>query len=195
MIDTDNLNLPSVLHGITATTEALELTMAADLQLGSLLRTLAAAKPDGRFLELETASGVATAWLLDGMTPGSTLLSIDSDAENTRFAKRFLGGDTRLDLQTGEARQLLQELARHDLRPDLIRATAQQGPALLADAAGLLATGGLMVVSGLARHDRTPDSEAEQLRAVTDSLERSALLRVTRLDWSSGIILAARLPG
>jgi hypothetical protein len=43
---------------------------------GLFLRTLAASKPAGRFLELGTGTGVATAWLLDGMDHASRSCSM-----------------------------------------------------------------------------------------------------------------------
>jgi predicted O-methyltransferase YrrM len=195
MIDTDNLTLPSVMHGITATTEALELTMTADLLLGSLLRTLAAAKPGGRFLDLDTGPGMTAAWLLDGMTADSTLLGVDSDSEQSDFVRRFLGGDSRLELITGEPEQLLQSLAGRQARFDLIRATARQGEELLAAASSLLQAGGLLVVSGLMADDDRTAAGPDQVRAVIESLEANPGLPLTRLNWSSGLLLAARLAG
>jgi predicted O-methyltransferase YrrM len=54
--------------------------MASEPRTGSLLRTLAAAKPKGRFLELGTGTGIATAWLPAGMDAGSMLTTVDTDA-------------------------------------------------------------------------------------------------------------------
>jgi predicted O-methyltransferase YrrM len=191
MLDTDNLKLPSVLHGITATTEALELTMAADLLLGSLLRTLAASKPDGRFLQLGTGSGIATAWLLDGMTPGAALVSVDSNSDMTEHAQRFLGNNPRLTLHNTDPLQLLNDAAQLRDRFDLIVATGQQGEALLDAASDVLAPGGILVASGLAGEGASA-SEKAVLDSVTASLERNTSLIVTKLNWSSGIILAVR---
>jgi len=50
-----------------------------------MLRTLAASKPGGRFLELGTGTGIATAWLLEGMDERSTLISIDNDGAFKRL--------------------------------------------------------------------------------------------------------------
>lgn len=191
MLDTDNLKLPSVLHGITATTEALELTMAADLLLGSLLRTLAASKPDGRFLQLGTGSGIATAWLLDGMTPGATLVSVDSNSDMTEHAQRFLGNNPRLTLHNTDPLQLLNDAAQLRDRFDLIVAAGQQGEALLDAASDVLAPGGILVASGLAG-DGASAAEKAVLDSVTASLERNSSLIITKLNWSSGIILAVR---
>jgi len=63
---------------------------------GSLLATLCAAKPQGRFLELGTGSGLSTAWMLHGMDSLSTLQTIDNDERLVEIAKRYLGHDPRV---------------------------------------------------------------------------------------------------
>ena len=42
-------------------------TMASDVSVCSFLKTLAASKPGGKFLELGTGTGLSTSWILDGM--------------------------------------------------------------------------------------------------------------------------------
>lgn len=186
MIDTDNLQLPSVLRGITATTESLELTMTADLLLGSLLRTLVTSKPGGSFLELGTGNGFVTTWLLDGLNPGSTLLSVDRDEENTRVATRFLGDNPQLELRTQDPAQLLTELDAGGEQFELIAADASYGAPALAAAAGLLSLGGLLVASRAGSADTTAT-------AVITQLESDSRLRLTKLDWAAGVVIAARL--
>ena len=67
MKDNTIINLPphysDILH------ESLEagFTMPSDKQTGALLRVLASSKPNGRFLELGTGTGLGVTWLLDGM--------------------------------------------------------------------------------------------------------------------------------
>jgi len=61
-----------------------------------MLRTLVASKPGGRFLELGTGTGIATAWLLEGMDERSTLISVDNDGAVQSVARDSLGADNRL---------------------------------------------------------------------------------------------------
>src|SRR5690349_12276792 len=79
MNDYTNLSAPTALAGILAETAALGFGMVSEPLTGSLLRTLAAVKPDGDFLELGTGTGAATAWLLDGMDARSRLISVEND--------------------------------------------------------------------------------------------------------------------
>src|SRR5579863_2997503 len=100
MDDLSHIQQPAVLAEILERTEVLNFSMASEPRIGALLRTLAASKPSGRVLELGTGTGIATAWLLDGMDAGSTLISVDTDAQVQAVARECLGADPRLRLVT-----------------------------------------------------------------------------------------------
>lgn len=63
--------------------------MASDLLTGSLLRTLAASKPAGKFVELGTGTGLSTSWILGGIDNDSSLISIDNEPELLKIAGDF----------------------------------------------------------------------------------------------------------
>jgi hypothetical protein len=67
---------PTALEAILRETANVGFSMPSEPQTGSFLRTLAASKPAGRFLELGTGTGVATAWLLAGMDHASRSCSM-----------------------------------------------------------------------------------------------------------------------
>jgi predicted O-methyltransferase YrrM len=81
------LQSPPTLASIKARTTELEFTMASEPLVGAMLRLLVASKPQGRFLELGTGTGLATAWLLQGMDAKSTLVSIDTDEAVQQVAR------------------------------------------------------------------------------------------------------------
>src|SRR5271154_92200 len=89
---------PKAYKQIDQSTVELGFTMASDVLTCSLLRTLASTKPSGKFLELGTGTGLSTAWILDGMDSGSTLISIDNDPSLLSIAENYLGADKRLSL-------------------------------------------------------------------------------------------------
>src|ERR1700760_4500585 len=89
---------PSAYDRIKKATEALGFLMGSEVSTCSLLKTLAASKPSGEFLELGTGTGLATAWILDGMDEESTLISLDNDETLLSIAKENLGVDRRLTL-------------------------------------------------------------------------------------------------
>ena len=64
-----------------------QFSMASEPLVGAMLRTLVASRPAGRFLELGTGTGIATAWLLEGMDEHSKLISVDNDAGVQAVAK------------------------------------------------------------------------------------------------------------
>src|SRR5262245_21488477 len=89
-------NWPIAVEAILRETADIGFSMASESQTGSLLRTFAASRPAGRFLELGTGTGIATAWLLDGMDQASHLHSVDNDPTVVAIARRHLGSDPRV---------------------------------------------------------------------------------------------------
>src|SRR6201994_145910 len=89
---------PSAYDRIKKATQACGFLQMSEISTCSLLKTLAASKPGSKFLELGTATGLATAWILDGMDENSTLISLDNDETLLSIAKENLGVDKRLNL-------------------------------------------------------------------------------------------------
>ena len=102
MDDISYIQPPATLARILKRTSELGFELASEDRTGALLRTLAASKPGGRFLELGTGTGVATAWLLDGMDATSQLVSVDVNAEfrNPRARPLAMTRDSRLSWRT-----------------------------------------------------------------------------------------------
>lgn len=86
--------------------------MASDHATGSLLRTLAASRPGGRFLELGTGTGLASAWLLAGMDAGSRLVTVETEAPVLAVARHHLGSDGRVTFVEGDAADYLRAAGR-----------------------------------------------------------------------------------
>ncbi|MEJ7912707.1 MAG: SAM-dependent methyltransferase, partial [Chitinophagaceae bacterium] len=70
-------SLPNSYPHIVKATKEHGFTMPSDILTCSLLRTLAASKPAGKFLELGTGTGLSTSWILDGMDTHSSIISVD----------------------------------------------------------------------------------------------------------------------
>ena len=102
MGDTTDLFPPAQTAPIMDATRAHGFAMASDLQTGSLLRTLAASKPGGAFLELGTGTGLSAAWILSGMTESATLVSVDSAPAAQDIAREHLGSDARVTFHLGD---------------------------------------------------------------------------------------------
>jgi len=184
---------PAALAQIERETASLGSAMASDALTGSLLRTLAASKRGGRLLELGTGTGLATAWLLDGMDAASSLLSVDDDPAVVAVARRHLGRDPRVHFVVTDGGDCLAGLAREGSRFDLVFADAWPGKyEHLESALGLVAEGGIYVVDDMLPQPSWPPDHAPRAEALARTLEDRADLAVTTLGWSTGLIVAVR---
>ncbi len=165
--------------------------MASDIETGTLLRVLAASKPAARALELGTGTGLSTAWILDGLDADSTLVTVDSDEQVVEIARRHLGSDTRVSFRVDDGEQLLDELV--DQRFALIFADTWPGKfRCLEKALRLLEPGGLYVVDDLLPQDSWPAEHAAKVPKFIAQLESYDDLQLVQLDWSTGILVAAK---
>ena len=185
-------NVPVAYYAIDAATKEMGFTMPSDILTCSLLKTLAASKPNGRFLELGTGTGLSTAWILDGMDENSSLISIDYDPKLLEIAQKHLGSDTRLSLECvdGEA-WVNQNLGQ---KFDYIFADTWHGKYLMLDEVlEMLNIGGLYIIDDMLPQENWPEGHAEKAISLEKYLERRADLKLTKLQWATGIIVAAKV--
>jgi predicted O-methyltransferase YrrM len=193
MFDSIKLKPPAILAEIEAATKAIGFMMASDGLTGSLLKTLATTKPGGMFLELGTGTGLATAWLLAGMDAQSKLISADNDPKVVAVAKHYLGGDPRVTFYTTEGDSLLQSLTERGASFDLIFADTWPGKYThLDEALSLLKVGGLYVIDDMLPQPSWPEEHAPKVSRLMAALEQREDLHLTKLNWSTGLVIAAR---
>lgn len=191
MIDLVN-KFPSAYHHIVSETERLGFSMASDVQTGSLLKTLAATKPSGRFLELGTGTGLSTSWILDGMDQESFLTSIDHDVIFLQIAKNSLGSDKRLKIVLADGEQWL--LANLELKFDFIFADTWHGKyLLLTETLNMLNKGGIYFIDDMLPQPNWPEGHDKKAEKLISDLENRADLVLTKLKWSTGIIIATKI--
>lgn len=194
MIEPDRLNPPAGLAALLRDTHAVGFTMASDVWTGALLRTLAAGKPRGAFLEVGTGTGLATAWLLDGMDAESTLLSVDTDEAVLSIARRHLGADRRLSIVMQDGGDCLRALRAEGRAFDLVFADAMLGKyAQLDDALALVKRGGFYVIDDMLPQPNWPDDHPPKVKGLLAALAARSDLRLTPLSWSTGVVVAARI--
>ncbi|MCB0994077.1 MAG: class I SAM-dependent methyltransferase [Acidimicrobiales bacterium] len=163
-----------------------------DAGVGALLRTLARSLIGGRALELGTGPGTSTAWILDGMAHEATLLTIDEDAAVVGLARSVLGGDDRVTFCVGDGSQLLRELAG-GTPFGLVFADTWPGKYWDLDLAlNLVAPGGFYVIDDMLPQPNWPDGHASKVAELLDLLDARTDLTLTRMNWSSGVVLAVR---
>ena len=191
MNDLDITDTPPVLAAVHRDTERAGFTMASERQTGSLLRSLAASKPSGRFLELGTGTGVGTAWLLAGMDFGSHLDSVDTDATVQEIARRHLGQDTRVTFRVADGAAFLEQ-SRPQLF-DFIYADAWPGKfSHLELALSLLRVGGIYFVDDLLPQPNWPEGHAPKVPVLINELEHQHGFVATKLAWASGLMILVR---
>jgi len=186
---------PARLAAIEADTRELGFTMASEPRTGSLLRTLAASKPGGRLLELGTGTGICTSWILEGMDPAATLVTIDDDERVLEVARRHLGGDPRVRFVAGDGAAFLAQRRGADERFDLVFADAWPGKYTDLEAAlSLVAAGGFYLVDDMLEQPNWPGDHAPRAAGLIRALADHPEFHLTTLAWSSGLVLATRRP-
>ncbi len=191
MTEAINQQLPATYFRIKEATEKSGFSMASDVLTCSLLRTLAAAKPASKFLELGTGTGLSTSWILDGMDDESSLISIDNDSNFIEIAKTYLGDDLRLQLNCVDGGKWFEDNIEQKF--DFIFADTWHGKYLLLEnVLSMLNNGGFYIIDDMLPQPNWPDGHAEKALNLVEFLEKRDDLLLTKQVWASGIILAVK---
>jgi predicted O-methyltransferase YrrM len=194
MEDLEHVTFPAELSAIREETTEIQFSMASEPLVGALLRTLAASKPGGRFLELGTGTGIAAAWLLDGMDAASTLVSVDNDENVQRVARKALGRDGRLSLVTSGGLEYLQSQTPASF--DFVFADAMPGKYDgLDEALALVKPGGFYVIDDMLPQPNWPDGHAAKVPLLLERLATHGGFAILPLAWASGVVVAVRKAG
>jgi predicted O-methyltransferase YrrM len=192
MNDLENSDKPTTVAAILADSHKAGFNMLSEPLTCCLLRTLAASKPAGNFLELGSGTGLSTAWILDGMDTSSRLTTIDNDESLLAILQRHLGADHRLTVVCGDGDKLLPSLANQKF--DFIFADAWPGKyRFLDETLSLLKTGGMYIIDDMLPQSNWPDGHAEKVSVLINDLEKRSDLCISKISWASGIILATKL--
>lgn len=187
---TDFISFPPQYARILARSADVGFTMNSDVLTGTLLRTLAASKPAGRFLELGTGCGLGTCWILDGMSADSALLSIDTDSAFQSIARAELGHDDRVSFHLGDAAVFLEST---DARFDMIYADALPGKYTDLDAAlALLHRGAIYVIDDMLPQPNWPEDHAPKATKLLSDLQAIPGFASTFFAWSTGTVVCAK---
>lgn len=191
MTEEINQPIPNAYFAIDKATKENGFTMASDILTCSLLRTLAASKPSGKFLELGTGTGLSTSWILDGMDSNSTLISFDNDEALLAIAKEYLGDDNRLNLVHTDGEDWVKN--NKGQKFDYIFADTWHGKyLLLEEVLDMLNVGGLYIVDDMLPQPNWPEGHQEKAINFIKYLESRTDLVLTKQNWATGIIIAVR---
>lgn len=191
MQDSEYLQEPASLQHILKKTSEMKFSMASEPLVGALLRSLAASKPGGYFLELGTGTGISTAWMLDGMSQNSTLVSVDTDAQVQQVALECLGNDPRLQLLLEDGREFLERQASSTY--DLVFADAMPGKYEGLDKALLtVKPGGFYVIDDMRSQPNWPEGHAAKVPLLLQKLAAQEDFTIAPIVWASGVVVAVR---
>lgn len=191
MTEEINQSFPASYAAIVDHTNSSGFSMASDILTCSLLRTLAASKPGGRFLELGTGTGLSTSWILDGMDAHSTLLSIDNDKSLLAIADQHLGEDDRLQLVCSDGGEWINKNKNRQF--DYVFADTWHGKYIqLDDVLSMLAIGALYIIDDMLPQPNWPEGHQEKAIQLVEYLEKRKDLILTKQSWATGIIVAVK---
>lgn len=181
---------PAAWRQIQARTAALGFDMPSEVNTGALLRLLAASKPGGRMLELGTGTGLATAWLLDGLDAAASLVSVDVDPVVQEVARGRLK-DERLRFVLADGLDYVR--AQPPGSFDLVFADAWPGKyEALDETLALLKPGGLYAIDDMLPQPNWPEGHQARVDALVQRLRTYPGLTSVAMDWASGLIVAAK---
>ena len=185
-------NIKQIIKNIETKSKAIGFEQTSDNQVGTLLATLCASKPAGKFLELGTGCGLSTVWMAEGMDRQSRLISVDNDAEVMAVAKEYLGDDERITFVCGSGESVIDESEENSV--DLIFADTWPGKYhYLEEALALLKVGGIYVIDDMLPQDNWPEGHDVKVEALVKHLKARDDLYVVELAWASGVMIATKI--
>ena len=191
MIDSNILDIPESYKAMVRKSKEIGFTMPSDIYIGTFLKTLVAPKPGGDFLELGTGIGLSLAWMLDGMNAESLLTSVDNDEKLIAIAKEYFGRDTRLRLICADGAQWIKNNSNRKF--DLIFADAWPGKySEIDEILDMVNVGGFYIIDDMITQPNWPDGHHENVSRLVDYLEKKENFALTKMNWSTGLIIAVR---
>ncbi len=172
-----------------ALTDRLQRFRSVDPPVAELLGVLVRARNAQHILEIGTSSGYSTIWLADAVeeTEGS-LLSVDTDADRTAFARRNLqtaGLHNRVTLRTEDAAATLSTSRNGYWDFIFLDAERPAYPAYLPHLVRGLSPHGILAIDNVISH-------ADELVEFTRLIEAEPRLTQTVVAIGAGLRLAVR---
>lgn len=191
MNDNSIPNKPGSIKNIDADAAAISFGQPSDDLTGVFLRTLIASKPAGKFLELGTGAGRATAWILEGMSADSSLISVEFDEALISIAQKHLGHDPRLELICLPGEDVIVTLPTNSF--DLIFADTWPGKYNhLAETLNLVKPGGFYIIDDMLPQPNWPEGHSEKVAALIKTLEEDTRFETVKMSWASGVIILVK---
>lgn len=191
MNDSNIQDIPKIHTEIARKSKEIGFTMPSDMYIGTLLKTLISSKPGAHILELGTGIGLSLSWMIDGMDENSSLITVDNDPELIAIAKKYFGEDERVEITCDDGSEWIKNYKGSKF--DLIFADAWPGKySEIDEVLELLKGGGLYVIDDMAVQSNWPDGHDKNVERLVAYLENRADINLTKMNWSTGLILAVK---
>lgn len=191
MNDANILDKPKIHPAIEAKCREIGFTMPSDLYIGTLLKTLISSKPAANVLELGTGIGLSLSWMIDGLDAHSKLTTVDNDLALCAIAQDFFGADSRLNIVCADGTEWIKNYQGDAF--DLIFADAWPGKySEIEETLALLKIGGFYVIDDMSAQPNWPAGHQDKVDALVAYLEQREDLTLTKMNWSTGVIVATK---
>lgn len=192
MNDTNIQDIPSIHPEIERRSKEIGFTMPSDVFIGTFLKTLISSKPGGRFLELGTGIGLSLCWMIDGMGSGCTLVTVDNDPELVAIAQQYFGRDSRVSMICEDGTSWIKTYKGKHF--DLIFADAWPGKySEIDEVLDLVNLGGFYVIDDMKAQPNWPEGHDKNVAGLVSYLENRKDFNLTKMNWSTGLIVAVRV--
>lgn len=192
MNDTKIKDIPSIHQEIQRKSQEIGFTMPSDVFIGTLLKTLISSKPGGRFLELGTGIGLSLSWIIDGMDDNATLISVDNDPQLVEIVQQYFGSDNRVSIVCEDGSNWIK--AYTGKKFDLIFADAWPGKySEIDEVLDLVKPGGFYVIDDMEAQPNWPEGHDKHVNHLVAYLENRTDFNLTKMNWSTGLILAVKV--
>ncbi|WP_446051243.1 O-methyltransferase [Zobellia laminariae] len=191
MIDSNIQDKPKIHQQIEQKSAEIGFTMPSDVYIGTLLKTLMASKPKGKFLELGTGIGLSLSWMVDGMDAESELISVDNDPKLIAIVKDYFESDKRVKLFCEDGSEWIKNYSGEKF--DLIFADAWPGKySEIDEVLDFVKVGGFYVIDDMTAQPNWPEGHEDNVTRLVAYLEKRSDFTLTKLNWSTGLIIAVR---
>lgn len=191
MNDLNILDKPFIHETIEARSKEIGFSMPSDLYIGTLLKTLITSKRASNFLELGTGIGLSLSWMIEGMDADSRLISVDNDPKLIEIAQQYFGNDKRVKLICQDGTEWIKTYRGEKF--DLIFADAWPGKySEIEEVLDLLKVGGFYVIDDMKAQPNWPAGHQDNVDKLIDYLEKRKDLNLTKMNWSTGLVIAAK---
>lgn len=192
MLSDENIKVPEFYAQLNEGSKKIEFSMPSDLKTGALLRSLAASKPAGRFLDIGTGTGLSLSWLAEGANDHSTIISIDNSSTYQQVAREVFDTDARISILCIDGMEWIRTYTGAAF--DLIFADAWPGKFEgLDETLALVKIGGFYVIDDLLPQPNWWDGHQDSVNQLVETLSAKTNFVQTTLNWSTGLMLFTRI--